>query len=232
MTQRDLPWGRSGPGRDLERGWAMRFQTVVFAIAGAFVMLPGGRLAAMEPAPAPEPVVATWKEAQIDFTYIGRTSFYSCESLRQKVAAILKEAGARDDLVVRDVGCFGSFAADPFSRVRIKAAVPVVAEPGGLTPEERSRRELVFRVRGEQPSEQELLGQFPATWQTVRFTGRSRIVDDGDCELLEQMSYSVFKPLGIEVLRGNNRCIPGEVRYGQLDFQLKALKAMPKPDDK
>ncbi len=213
----------------------MRFQAVVFAVVSLFAMLIGGSLAAMEPAsapaPAPESVVATWKEAQIDFTYMGHTSFYSCESLRQKVAAILKEAGARDDLVVRDVGCFGSFAPDRFARVRIKAAVPVVADPDGLAPDERSRRELVSRVRGEQPSEEALLGQFPATWEIVRFTDRTRIVDDGDCELLEQMSHGVFKPLGIEVLRGNNRCIPGQVRYGQLDFQLKALKALPKPDE-
>jgi len=209
----------------------MRFQTGVFAIGGALAMLVGGSVAAMEPVSVPEPVVATWKEAQIDFTYIGRTSFYTCDSLREKVARILRAAGARDDLVVSSFGCFGPSDFDRFTRVRIKASVPVVAEPGGLAPEERSRRELVSRVRGEQPSEEELLGQFPAAWQTVKFSGRSRIVDDGDCELLEQMAYSVFKPLGIEVVRGNNRCVPGVVRYGQIDFQLKALKALPKPDD-
>ncbi len=209
----------------------MQIQKALAVMAGVAALLGGDGLAAMEPDPAP--VVATWKEAEINFTYIGRTSFYTCESLRQKVARILQAAGARDDLVVRSSGCFGASDIDKFTRVRIKAAVPVVADEGGLTPDERSRRELVARVRGEQPSEVELLGQFPATWQTIRFTGRNRdrVVDDGDCELLEQMSYAVFKPLGIEVLRGNNRCIPGEVRYGQLDFQLKALKALPKPDD-
>lgn len=207
----------------------MQFQKALAVVTGIAALLGGGGLAAMEPDPVP--VVATWKEAQIDFTYIGRTSFYTCESLRAKVARILMAAGARDDLIVRSSGCFGASDIDTFTRVRIKAAVPVVAEEGGLAPDERSRRELVSRVRGEQPSEEELLGQFPATWQTIRFTGRSRIVDDGDCELLEQMSYAVFKPLGIEVLRGNNRCIPGEVRYGQLDYQIKALKAATKPDD-
>jgi hypothetical protein len=207
----------------------MRFQTGVFAIAGVSAMLLGSSLAAMEPDAAP--VVATWKESQVDFTYIGRTSFYTCDSLSDKVERILEAVGAREDLVVRGVGCFGTSDFDRFMRVRVKVAVPVVAEPGGLPADERSRKELVARVRGEQPTEEDLLGQFPATWQTVRFTSRSRIVDDGDCELLEQMSYAVFKPLGIEVLRGSNRCIPGEVRYGQLDFQLKVLKALPKPDD-
>jgi hypothetical protein len=209
----------------------MQFRKALAVMAGAVALLGGSRLAAMEPAPVP--VVATWKEMQIDFTYIGRTSLYSCESLRTKVARILHAVGARDDLVVRSPGCFGASDFDPFARVRIKVAVPVVAEQGSLAPDERSRRELVSRVRGESPSEEELLGQFPASWQTIRFTGRNRdrIVDDGDCELLEQMAYGVFKPLGIEVVRGNNRCIPGEVRYGQLDFQLKVLKALPKPDD-
>lgn len=207
----------------------MQCRTGLFAIGGLAILL-GSGLAAMEPEPAP--VVATWKETQLDFTYIGRTSFYTCDSLSAKVERILEAAGARDDLVVRGFGCFGPSDFDRFMRVRIKVAVPMVAEPGGLSPEERNRRELVSRVRGEQPTEEDLLGQFPATWETVRFTGRSRIVDDGDCELLEQMAYGVFKPLGIEVLRGGNRCIPGEVRHGQLDFQLKALKALPKPDDK
>jgi hypothetical protein len=209
----------------------MQIQKTLAVMAGVAALLGGSGLAAMEPDPAP--VIATWKEAEINFTYIGRTSFYTCESLRHKVARILQVAGARDDLVVRSSGCFGASDIDTFTRVRIKVAVPVVADEGGLTPDERSRRELVSRVRGEQLSEEELLGQFPAAWQTVRFTGRNRdrVVDDGDCELLEQMSYAVFKPLGIEVLRGSNRCIPGEVRYGQLDFQLKALKALPKPDD-
>ncbi len=209
----------------------MQIRKALAVLVGIATLPGGGGVAAMEPEPAP--VVATWKEAEIDFTYIGRTSFYTCESLRQKVARILQAAGARDDLVVRSSGCFGASEVDTFTRVRIKAAVPAVADQGGLAPEERSRRELVSRVRGEQPSEEDLLGQFPATWQTIRFTGRNRerIVDDGDCELLEQMSYGVFKPLGIEVLRDNTRCIPGEVRYGQLDFQIKALKALPKPDD-
>jgi hypothetical protein len=208
----------------------MRFRQAVLSLAGAVSLLVAGGVAAMEP-DAP-PVIATWKEAQINFTYIGHTSFYTCDSLQDKVERILQAAGAREDMVVHGFGCFGPSDFDRFTRVRIKVAVPVVAEPGGLAADDRSRKELVARVRGEKPTEEDLLAQFPAEWQTVRFTGRSRIVDDGDCELLEQMSYSVFKPLGIEVLRGNNRCIPGEVRYGQLDFQLKALKALPKPDAK
>lgn len=206
----------------------MRFRQAVWTVAGAMILLVGGGVAAMEP--AADPVIATWKEEQVDFTYIGRTSFYTCDALSQKVAYILRAAGARDDLVVRGIGCFGTSSFDSFTRVRIKVAVPVVAEPGGMPADERSRKELVARVRGEKPTEEDLLGQFPAEWQTVRLTGRSSIVDDGDCELLEQMAFAVFKPLGIEVTRGKNRCIPGEVRYGQLDFQFKALKALPTPD--
>jgi len=184
----------------------------------------------MEPGQSPDAVVATWKEAEINFTYIGRTSFYTCDSLRDKVARILLSVGAREDLVVRGIGCFGR-EIDTFTRVRIKVAVPEVAAPGGLEPEERSRRELVSRVRGETPSEAELEGRFPAKWETIKFSGRDRVVEDGDCELLEQMNYAVFKPLGLEVPHGKIRCIPGEIRMGQVNFDMKVLKALPKPDD-
>ena len=99
----------------------MQIRKALAAMAGFVTLLGGGGLAAMEPDPAP--VVATWKEAEIDFTYIGRTSFYTCESLRQKVARILQAAGARDDLVVRSSGCFGASEIDTFTRVRIRSWV-------------------------------------------------------------------------------------------------------------
>ena len=76
----------------------MQIRKALAVLVGIATLPGGGGVAAMEPEPAP--VVATWKEAEIDFTYIGRTSFYTCESLRQKVARILQAAGARDDLHV------------------------------------------------------------------------------------------------------------------------------------
>jgi hypothetical protein len=204
----------------------------MFAAAGAALvvsMLAGATLAATDA----EPIQATWKEQEISFVYVARTSFYSCRSIEDKIEWILEELGARKDLVVRSSGCMGQNIADTFTNVRIKVAVPVVGAPGsGLEPGEKARRELVARVRGEPSAEVEAAEQFPAAWTTVRFSRRSRYVDDGDCELLEQLATHVFPKLELHIVREKNWCIPGQVQFGQLNLEVEALKALPKPDDK
>lgn len=177
------------------------------------------------------PVQAVWKDAEIDFTYIGRTSFYSCDSLEQKVRRVLKEVGAREDLRVRTHGCDTLFSPERFMTVRIKLAIPAAVAPGeGLAPEERSRRELVARVRGEPAADLEAAEQFPATWKRVRFSRKSQFLDDGDCELIEQLQTHVFTKLDIRVIAKDNWCIPGQVNFGQLNLEVETLVALPKPD--
>lgn len=180
-----------------------------------------------------EPVQAVWQESEIDFVYLGRTSFYSCDSIERKIERILKEIGAREDVEVRAFGCTSWFTPERFMSVRIKAAVPAPVVPGeGLDPEERSRRELVARVRGESAADVELTAQFPAEWQRVSFSRKTRYLEDGDCELLEQLESQVLKKLELRVVRDDNWCIPGQVRFGSLNLEVEALKALPTPDAK
>ena len=40
-------------------------------------------------------IPAVWKEQHLRFYYLGRTSRYSCDGLRDKVRAMLLELGAR-----------------------------------------------------------------------------------------------------------------------------------------
>ncbi len=179
-----------------------------------------------------EPIQATWNEHDIYFTYIARTSFYSCRSLEDKVEWVLEELGARKDLKVRSSGCMEQNIGERFMSVRIKAAFPVVAVPDAqLDPAEKSRRELVAKVRGESSADGEATGEFPAARTKVKFSRRSRYLDDGDCELLEQLAAQVFPKLGILVVRESNWCIPGQVQVGQLNLEVEALKALPKPDE-
>lgn len=177
------------------------------------------------------PVQAIWKEAQVNFTYIARTSFYSCDSLERRIERILKDVGARDDIDVRAYGCADSFAPDRFTNVRIKLAIPTAIVPGaGLDAEERSRRELVAKVRGESPADLELAAQFPATWKRVTFSRRTRYLEDGDCELVEQLENGVLEKLDMRIVRSNSSCIPGQIRFGQLNLEVEALVALPSPD--
>lgn len=190
--------------------------------------------AAVAPAgPETEPVQAVWQDSEIDFVYLGRTSFYSCDSIERKIERILREIGAREDVEARAFGCTGWFTPERFMSVRIKVAVPVPVVPGqGLEPEERSRRELVARVRGESAADGELIAQFPAEWERVTFSRKTRFLEDGDCELLEQLENRVLKKLEIRIVHEGNWCIPGQVRFGSLNLEVEALKALPTPDSK
>src|ERR1700687_3092690 len=51
------------------------------------------------------PVAAVWREQHLDFFYMGRTSRYSCDGLRDKVRAMLLDLGARRDLKIAAIGC-------------------------------------------------------------------------------------------------------------------------------
>ena len=55
---------------------------------------------AADAAAAAPAVRAVWVERKQLFTYFGENTYYSCDGLRDKVRYILKQVGARDDLVV------------------------------------------------------------------------------------------------------------------------------------
>ena len=56
------------------------------------------------------PLAAVWKEQHVKFFYMGRTSRYSCDGLRDKVRAMLLDLGARRDLAITALGCENSAA--------------------------------------------------------------------------------------------------------------------------
>lgn len=192
----------------------------------------GPLLAGMAAAADNEPVQATWKDHEVQFMYFGRTAFYSCDSLEAKVERILRELGAREDLKVRVNGCMSPFTPEPFLSVRINMALPVAVTPGsGLQGEEKTRRELVARVRGETAASRELEEPFPAEWKRIRFSRTLRFLEDGDCELVEHLERHVFRKVDIRVTRENRWCVPGQVTFGQLNMEVESLVALPKPDD-
>ena len=59
-------------------------------------------------ADAGKPVAAVWREQHLRFFYMGRTSRYSCDGLRDKVRAMLLDLGARRDLTITALGCEGT----------------------------------------------------------------------------------------------------------------------------
>jgi hypothetical protein len=195
-------------------------------------------------APAAEPsasaaaqeqtVQAYWNTYEIDFSYMGLTTYYSCDGLRDSVRDVLRMVGAREDLKIRARGCEISGTPAVFPRVLITVSVPVEATPENLAElaKDADKRELVAWVRGERAIGVEGPDLFAAVPRQVTISDRgTRDLDPGECELVEQLRDRVFPKLGIRVVDDQLRCIPKHVRHGQIKLTVQALFEAPKPDE-
>jgi hypothetical protein len=185
-------------------------------------------------APAAPPVDAVWIQHEVRFTYMGYTSYYSCDGIRDKVRYILKQVGARPDDLKVTVGCLEPFGVERMPSVRIKATMPAEATPETLAKlaEDASHRELVKRVQGSGQGTDDATARFPAVWKTVEFRGRPGArIEDGDCELLDDLTKQVFPKLGVKVTPDSSlSCMPRQVQLGDVRVKLEALAPVPAPD--
>jgi hypothetical protein len=182
---------------------------------------------------ATAPVNAVWVERELRFTYMPRTSYYTCNGLRDKVRWILAELGARPGFEVRSRGCTELQGPEQFPGVEIVAAFPAVATPELLEQlaGEAAKRQLAARTMGQPDPVPEATAQFPARVKRVEFSsGRSSFEDlqDGDCELMEQwVRQDVFGKLGVRVVDALTRCVPRQVTLGAVRMVVEVLEPVP-----
>lgn len=188
--------------------------------------------AVLEPDAAQAAVVnAVWVEREFSFTYMGFGTFYSCSGLRDKIVYILEQVGARPEPRVT-MPCMAGSGIDPLPMARIRVAVPAEATPERLAQlaEDQSRRELIARVQDKGDGVDAATAQFPAERRVVQFEGRRRgnRIEDGDCELLDQLLPQVLEPLGVRELPGSSlRCTPKQSQLGAVNLKLESLHALP-----
>lgn len=155
-------------------------------------------------------VEAIWRIQSFDF-YHSASVAYSCRALRDKVAAILKLAGAHESSIV-EVGCSGSMLR--MAQVRITLASPVEATPENIRRATTfdGRAELIARMANISLPTAVDIEHFPATWRRVSLRGHgpSRL-DASDCELLRGMIKQVFPKLSTRVQR-RPMCVEGPMR--------------------
>jgi hypothetical protein len=176
-------------------------------------------------------VSAVWMEHDVTLHYMGFTSYYSCEGLRGQVRRILQELGARPGFKVTARNCIRLTGPEWTPSVRIVAALPVEATPEVLAElaKDASTRELVAKVQGKSPDE--ATAQFPARPRRVEFvSGGMSFLQDGDCELMEQMRDRVFGPLGVKVIDSSIRCVPRQVSIGSIRMTVEVLEPVPAPN--
>lgn len=182
------------------------------------------------PADAPStPVVnAVWIEKDLAFTYMGFTTYYSCDGLRDKVRWLLKEIGARPGFEVRVRGCMNLTGPEWMPRVEIRAALPMAATPELLAELEKQapKRELIARVTGQ--SATETTAQFATRWRRITFdpTATSR-VEPGDCELMEQLRDAVFVPFGLRLVENRMSCVPKQIVLYGIRLTVEVLEPLP-----
>jgi hypothetical protein len=177
----------------------------------------------------PQHVKAVWVERKINFTYFAGQTFYSCNGFRDKLRYILLKLGALPQTLKIVSNCSDSMGIQPMSGARITLAMPVEVTPELLAKIEADapRRELVRRVRGEQPIDVQA-AQFPAAWKAVDFSGRrDRRVMAGDCELLRQMAGTLFQHIGVRFGEDSMlRCTQGPLSLGAIRFKAETLQPL------
>jgi len=187
---------------------------------------------AVATADAAQTVNAVWVQRELTFTYMPRTSYYSCDGLRDKVSWLLKQLGARPDFKVVSRGCIKAQGAEVFPGVKIVAAFPAEATPELLASlaSEASKRELEARVGGKPAPVAEATAQFPARVKRVDLrssASSSNMLQDGDCELFEQLRDQVFGPLGVKVVADQMHCVPRQISLGAVRLSVEVLEPVP-----
>jgi hypothetical protein len=135
----------------------------------------------------------------------------------------LGQSRSRDAIRDRDIGARPSGWEDPYDRfsrrrnereqsayVRVRLQMPVELTPDVLdeVKRDKSRRELVSRLTRDPASKLDDPIVFPARWQSVTLSRDSIGLKPEECELLDQVSTSIFKQLDLRVTgksRGCNR---------------------------
>jgi len=151
------------------------------------------------PATAAETVDAVWKEQEIDFTFLGIDTAYSCDVMEARIEMLLRHVGAEEGVDVSAAPCPGYD--QPQQRIPIKARF----------------RTLVPAADGDAKV-------VKAAWSEVVLGKKSpRSIVDGDCRLLEQFQKHLLPAIEHEVIEGSVTCsASGKSIAGRL--KLKVLK--------
>jgi hypothetical protein len=198
-------------------------------------------VAAEQPAAAPvanadgaPAVMSVWVEKEANFTYMGLTSYYSCDGIRDKVRRILRYIGVRPGFKVSVTGCINDVVAngslggvERMPRVHVKAALPQPATPELLAELSKpdAKRELIARVKGTGDATMEATAQFPAEWRRVEILAKPiGPVQLGDCELVDEMAEGAFAQLGVRIVDDQTACVPRQLTLGSVRLTLEVLQ--------
>ncbi len=170
-------------------GYCLRFWTLLLAV---------GWVGSAWAAATEEQQPAVWTTQEVSLDYVGFTSHYSCEGLRDKVEQALIILGARKDLTVTPHSCPRTGRPDRLPSVQIKVSTlkPAMSADSG--------------------------GAVQAQWKTVSLAGADKLTP-GDCELAEQIRGKVLPLFTTRNLKAQTICVPHQEPPGNIEFTVDVL---------
>ena len=144
---------------------------------------------------------AAWVQKEVNFRYVGFTTKYSCDGLRDRMRGILLQLGARDDLKLAGYGCAGVNSPETTPGVRI---VMHVLQPASAT-----------------------AGQsLTARWKSVDLLSDRDLLDAArDCELIAQLNRDVLPLFAVRHLDYSATCSVGNPLVGGTRLKADVLVA-------
>ena len=176
-------------------------------LAACSLLLSAAALAQAPPQASPAPPAwAVWTPKELRFVYMGFTSHYSCDGLRDKMRVILLQLGARPDMKLRETPCAGQLGRPTeFPGVTVNMNV--------LTPFDAAKTNAA-----ETP--------LPAHWKSVQIsTDRDPLREAGDCELIEQVKSLVLPLFTARNIEYRSTCIPNQLQVGGTLLKAEVLIA-------
>ena len=174
--------------------------TRLTAVIVATTLCAGASLAALA-APGAGNEAGVWVEKEVNFRYVGFTTKYSCDGLRDRMRGVLLQLGARDDFRMTGYGCIGVNSPETTPGVRI---VMHVLQPAGAT-----------------------AGQAVAAhWKTVDLlAGRDLLDAARDCELVSQLERDVLPLFAARHVDYSASCSVGTPLIGGTRLKADVLVA-------
>jgi hypothetical protein len=176
------------------------------------LILPVAALLTLAPVAGQAQVAATWKRHEIEFTYMGFTTRYSCEGLRSKLRLLLQASGARPDFAVNTRSCAsGPGEMAEFPRVQVVFHVPEMPPAGNhVAGESTAARWKKVDLRRHQPTDLEI----------------------GDCELVEQFRDRVLAAFTTRNLVSEINCIPHQLAGSSFRLEYEVLVGLPSAENR
>jgi hypothetical protein len=163
------------------------------------------------------PLAAVWKEQRLSFTYMGRTSRYSCDGLRDKMHAMLMDLGARRDLKITAIGCV---EARPSTRLGFLSPSLAVVFSSPSLPDVAAK-----------PLHAGDLAAVDARYEPFTLTSDAfRNFGIADCELVEEFAHQILPKLATRDVKEDITCVPYQESGSRFLVRGQILRALPRAE--